>query len=89
MLFTTLLALAFWCRVALGISVTTSTSSYTIDTGSSYGFSVAISRTSCDITSVLFYGEQYQYSGTYSQIASGLGTATVSYSSTGKYSIHS
>lgn len=84
MLFTILVALAFWYRVASAISVTTSTSSYTIDTGSSYGFSVAISRTSCDITSVIFYGGQYQYSGTYSHIASGLGTATVSYSTTGE-----
>ncbi|KAJ4412041.1 hypothetical protein N0V82_008885 [Gnomoniopsis sp. IMI 355080] len=87
MFFTILLALAFWCRVALGITVTTSTSSYTVDTGSSYGFSVAISRTSCDITSVVFYGTDYQYSGTKSHIASGLGTATVSYSTTGDYVI--
>lgn len=84
MLFTILLALTFWCRVALGISVTTSTSSYTVDTGSSYGFSVAISRTTCDITSVVFYGTDYQYSGTKSHIASGLGSATVSYSTTGE-----
>lgn len=85
MFLTTLLALAFWCQaVVLGITVTSTTSTYTVDTGSSYGFSVGISRTSCDITSVIFYNTQYQYTGTYSHIASGLGTATVSYSTTGE-----
>lgn len=82
----TLLALAaLWCQAfVLAITVTTATSSYTIDTGSSYGFSVAISRTSCDITSLIFHGSQFQYTGTYSHIASGLGTATVSYSTVGE-----
>lgn len=85
MLLTTLFALAFWCRaVVLAITVATTSSTYTVDTASSYGFTVGISRTSCDITSLVFYGTQYQYSGTYSHIASGLGTATVSYSTTGE-----
>ncbi|CAN8105977.1 unnamed protein product [Discula destructiva] len=88
MFLTTLLVLTLWYRAfVLAITVSTSTSAYTIDTGSSYGFSVAVSRTSCDITSLIFYGSQYQYSGTYSHIASGLGTATVSYSTTGSYVI--
>jgi rhamnogalacturonan endolyase len=85
MLLATLFTLLFaWSATVLGITVTTATSSYTINTESSYGFSVTISRTSCDITSLIFYGTEYQYSGTYSHIASGLGTATVSYTTSGE-----
>lgn len=81
----TLFAFLFaWSATVWGISVTTATSSYTVNTESSYGFTVTISRTSCDITSLKYYGTEYQYSGTYSHIASGLGTATVSYTTSGK-----
>lgn len=80
-IFTFLLA---WTVSVLGITVTTTTSSYTINTESSYGFVVAISRSTCDITSMKFYGTEYQYSSTYSHIASGLGSATVSYSTSGE-----
>lgn len=84
MFLTRLLAFGFWCRAAvLAITVSTSTSAYTVDTASSYGFTVAISRASCDITSLKFYNTEYQYSGTKSHIASGLGTATVSYTTSG------
>lgn len=62
--------------VAHGISVTTSTASYVIDTASSYNFYVTIDRSTCDITSLKFYGTEYQYSGTKSHIASGLGSGT-------------
>ncbi|KAH6995305.1 Rhamnogalacturonase B, N-terminal-domain-containing protein [Ilyonectria destructans] len=82
--FTFLLA---WSASVLGITVTTTSSSYTINTESSYGFVVAISRSTCDITSMKFYGTEYQYSSTYSHIASGLGSATVSYSTSGDYVI--
>lgn len=34
-----------------------------------------------------FYGTEYQYSSTYSHIASGLGSATVSYTTSGNYVI--
>lgn len=78
--------LCAWSNYVQAITVTTATASYTIDTGSSYGFTAVISRTTCDITSLKFYGTEYQYSGTYSHIASGLGTGTtVSYKTSGKY----
>lgn len=74
-----------WATGVLAITVTTSSASYTIDTESSYGLLVDISRSTCDITSLKFYGTQYQYSSTYSHIASGLGSATVSYTTSGKH----
>ncbi|ORY71410.1 family 4 polysaccharide lyase [Pseudomassariella vexata] len=83
-LFTFLFA---WTSSVLGITVTTATASYTINTESSYGMTVVISRSTCDVTSMKFMGTEYQYSGTYSQIASGLGSATVSYTTSGNYVI--
>ncbi|XDG05076.1 hypothetical protein ABKA04_004691 [Annulohypoxylon sp. FPYF3050] len=85
--FKRLAALSACIAPALGISVTTSTSSYTVDTAATYGFKVAISRSTCDVTSLNFYGTEYQYSSTYSHIASGLGSATVSYTTSGDYVI--
>ncbi|KAI0164202.1 polysaccharide lyase family 4 protein [Xylariaceae sp. FL1272] len=76
-LFTFLFA---WARAAYGITVTSSTASYVVDTASSYNFIVTISRSTCDITSLKFYGTEYQYQSTGSHIASGLGSGTsVSY----------
>lgn len=84
MVFPILLTLFSWVASVAAITVTTSSSSYVVDAESSYGFVTTISRTSCDITSLKFYGTDYQYSSTYSHIASGLGTATVSYTTSGK-----
>ncbi|KAI1101331.1 polysaccharide lyase family 4 protein [Jackrogersella minutella] len=85
--FKLLTALSACVAHVLGITVSTSTAAYTVDTESSYPFTVAISRTSCDVTSLNYYGTEYQYSGTGSHIASGLGTATVSYTTSGNYVI--
>ncbi|KAI0130382.1 Rhamnogalacturonase B, N-terminal-domain-containing protein [Xylariales sp. AK1849] len=88
MMFVTLLTFLFaWTASVAGITVTTATASYTIDTESSDGLTTVISRTTCDITSLNFYGTEYQYSSTYSHIASGLGSATVSYTTSGDYVI--
>ncbi|KAK6540148.1 hypothetical protein TWF694_008969 [Orbilia ellipsospora] len=74
--------LAGCAAVTNAIVITTSSTAYTVDTQSSYGFVVIISRSTCDITSLKFYGTQYQYASTFSQIASGLGTGvSVSYTS--------
>ena len=78
------LALLGFAATAFGITVTTSTASYTIDSGDTDGFVVAVSRSTGDITSILYRGTQYQYQSTYSHIASGLGSATVSYTTVGK-----
>ncbi|KAF7550256.1 hypothetical protein G7046_g8072 [Stylonectria norvegica] len=59
--------------------VTTSTSSYVIDSGSSNGFVVTVSRSDCSITSIKYRSTEYQYGSQTSHIASGLGSATVSY----------
>ncbi|KUI63463.1 Rhamnogalacturonate lyase A [Cytospora mali] len=80
-------AVVAWTTSVLAITVTTSSSSYTVNTESTYGMSVAVSRSTCDITSLKFYGTEYQYASTYSHIASGLGSATVSYSTSGDYVI--
>ncbi|KAH9212763.1 Rhamnogalacturonase B, N-terminal-domain-containing protein [Leptodontidium sp. 2 PMI_412] len=82
-MFPLILTILGFAASALGISVTTSTASYTIDSGSSDGFVVAVSRSTCDITSILYRGTQYQYQSTASHIASGLGSATVSYTTVG------
>ncbi|KAI1779152.1 polysaccharide lyase family 4 protein [Hypoxylon cercidicola] len=85
--FSLLAALLVFLVPVLSITVSTTDSSYTVDTGSSYGFTATISRSSCDITSLKFYGTEYQYSGTYSHIASGLGSAAVSYTTSGDHVI--
>ncbi|KAI8626714.1 polysaccharide lyase family 4 protein [Xylariaceae sp. FL1651] len=77
MLWPTLFSFLFaWAGVVCGITVTSSSSSYVIDTASSYSFVVTISRSTCDITSLKFYGTEYQYQSTGSHIASGLGSGT-------------
>lgn len=68
--------LCLWLATVGAITVTTSSSSYVVDTGSSYNFVVTISRTNCDITSIRFYGSEYQDQGTFSHIGSGLGSGT-------------
>ncbi|KAL1631986.1 hypothetical protein SLS56_004031 [Neofusicoccum ribis] len=78
-LFTLFLAFVSLFAPALAaFGVTTSTSSYVVDAGSSNPFIVTISRSSCDITSIKYRGEEFQYSGKGSHISSGLGSATVS-----------
>ncbi|RYP08665.1 hypothetical protein DL764_001793 [Monosporascus ibericus] len=73
----------------LAITVETSDSSYTVNTESSNGFVTTISRTNCDITSLNYRGTEYQYSGTKSHIASGLGSAStsVSFTTQGDYAV--
>ncbi|CZR56854.1 related to rhamnogalacturonase B precursor [Phialocephala subalpina] len=84
-MFGSLLSVLAFAATALGISVTTSTSSYVVDSASSDGFKVTFSRSTCDITSILYRSTQYQYTSTYSHIASGLGSATVSYKTVDNY----
>ncbi|RKU47721.1 hypothetical protein DL546_001338 [Coniochaeta pulveracea] len=70
-----------WAPQALAaFGVTTSTSSYVVDSGNDNGFVVTVSRSDCSITSIKYRGTEYQYSSQSSHIASGLGSATVSYS---------
>lgn len=82
---TTLALFLVWAVSVLSISVSNSSGSYTIYTDSSNSFTVTVNSANCDITSLLFGGTDYQYSSTHSHIASGLGSATVSYTTDGMY----
>lgn len=89
-IFTTVVGLlAVTPRVFAAFGVTTSTSSYVIDSGNANGFVVTVSRTDCSITSIKYRSAEYQYSKQSSHIASGLGSATVSYSIiSSRYHLH-
>ncbi|OLN97785.1 Rhamnogalacturonate lyase A 2, partial [Colletotrichum chlorophyti] len=68
--------LAFlWGTAEAAFGLTTSTTSYTVDTNGGLVFSV--SRSTGDVTSLLFNGVEYQGTSKPSQINSGLGTSTV------------
>lgn len=68
---------AFASGASAAFGITTTSSSYVIDAASSNPLVVTISRSSCDITSIKYYGTELQYSSQGSHISSGLGTATV------------
>lgn len=58
--------------------VTDNGDSYTIDANSPNPLQFTVDQASCDITSIVYYGSEFQYSGKGSHIGSGLGSATVS-----------
>ncbi|KEQ70618.1 rhamnogalacturonase [Aureobasidium namibiae CBS 147.97] len=58
--------------------LTSNGNSFVLDAGSSNSLVVTVGRKSCDITSILYRGEELQYKSTGSHISSGLGSATVS-----------
>ncbi|KAF2476610.1 Rhamnogalacturonase B [Lindgomyces ingoldianus] len=68
---------AFSSSALAAFGITTSGSTYVIDAGSENTLKVTVNSKSCDITSILFRGEELQYQSQYSHISSGLGTATV------------
>ncbi|KAL4889877.1 rhamnogalacturonate lyase A [Aspergillus ambiguus] len=79
-------SLPLWAKVAsAAFGLTTTSSSYTIDAGSPNPLKFTVSRTSCDITSINYYGSELQYQSQGSHIGSGLGTATVSAVQDGDY----
>lgn len=80
---------ACFATSVLGISVTSSSSSYTVNTETGDGFTTTISRSNCDITSLRYRSTEYQSSSTMSHIASGFGAATVSYRTSGMHDISS
>lgn len=73
----TALALCTTTYAAFGVTETSST--YAVDAGSSNSLRITINRSSCDITSILYRGEELQYKSQGTHISSGLGSATVSY----------
>ncbi|PGH27434.1 hypothetical protein AJ80_00912 [Polytolypa hystricis UAMH7299] len=77
---------ALWAKATeAAFGYTTSSSSYTIDAGSANPLVFDVSRSTCDITSILYRGTQLQYSSQSSHIGSGLGSASVSITQTGDY----
>ncbi|OGE55058.1 hypothetical protein PENARI_c005G07599 [Penicillium arizonense] len=72
-------------QASAAFGITTSTASYVIDAGSSNSLKFTVSRTSCDITSINYYGSELQYQSTGSHIGSGLGSATVTATTIGDY----
>ncbi|KAF8607463.1 hypothetical protein BDV93DRAFT_604038 [Ceratobasidium sp. AG-I] len=76
-----LLCLAPSALAAFG--VTKGSNYLEVDTGNALIYRV--STASGDITSLKYNGKECQYSSKYTQIASGLGTATVSYTTSGNY----
>ena len=63
---------------AYGVTLTSTSSAYTVNAESTNAFQFTVSRTSCDITSIKYLSQEVQYPSTGSHISSGLGTATVS-----------
>lgn len=63
--------------VSAAFGLTSDSSSYILDAGSSNELVVSVNKESCDITSILYRGEQLQYQSKGSHISSGLGSATV------------
>ncbi|KAF4981136.1 hypothetical protein FZEAL_3006 [Fusarium zealandicum] len=59
--------------------VTQSGNNLVVDSGSSNGFSITVSRSDCSVNSIKYRSEEYQYKSQTSHIASGLGSATVSH----------
>ncbi|KAF2709442.1 polysaccharide lyase family 4 protein [Pleomassaria siparia CBS 279.74] len=70
-------ALALVSPAFAAFGITTSGSNIIVDAGSDNALKITVNSGSCDITSILFRGEELQDSSKGSHIASGLGTATV------------
>jgi|SRR4051812_43421175 rhamnogalacturonan endolyase len=70
-------ALASAAPALAAFGVTTSGNNLIVDSGSSNGFSVSVSKSDCSINSIKYRGSEYQYKSQTSHIASGLGSANV------------
>jgi hypothetical protein len=57
--------------------VTNSGGNYIIDAGSDNPFVITVNGNNCDIQSIRYRSEEFQYSKQFTQISSGLGSATV------------
>lgn len=72
-------------QASAAFGITTSDASYVIDAGSSNPLKFTVNRKSCDINSINYYGSELQYQSTGSHIGSGLGSATVSATESGRF----
>jgi rhamnogalacturonan endolyase len=71
-----LAAVAFTGTAHAAFGITSSGSNYVIDAGSENSLKVSVNQKSCDITSIVYRGEELQ-DAQGSHISSGLGSATV------------
>ncbi|RDW67222.1 putative rhamnogalacturonase B [Aspergillus mulundensis] len=79
-------SIALGARVVnAAFGITDNGSSYTIDANAANFLKFTVNKSSCDITSISFYGSELQYQSTGSHIGSGLGSATVSATQDGDY----
>ncbi|KAF2692000.1 polysaccharide lyase family 4 protein [Lentithecium fluviatile CBS 122367] len=67
---------AFASSASAAFGITTSGSNIVVDAGSDNALKFTVNSGSCDITSILYRGEELQYQSTASHISSGLGSAT-------------
>lgn len=81
--FASLLLLSLIPNSLAAFGVTKGSNYLDVDTGNKLVYRVSTS--SGDITSIKYDGKELQYSNKYTQIGSGLGTATVSYTVSGNY----
>lgn len=72
-----LTAVSFTSSALAAFGYTTSGNNYVVDTGSSNTLVFSVSRSSCDINSIKYRGNELQYASQGTHISSGLGTATV------------
>jgi rhamnogalacturonan endolyase len=75
-----------WPALVAGISVTEGDDTYVVAAEDTDDFTVTISSTDGSLTSILYGGDEFLYSDSSSGIASGLGSADVSYTTSGTYS---
>lgn len=64
--------------------VTKSGNNFVVDAGSSNALVFTVNGANCDITSIKYRGEEFQYASKGSHISSGLGSASVSSTIIGK-----
>jgi rhamnogalacturonan endolyase len=72
-----------WLGVVTGISVDEADDAIVVSAEDDNSFTVTIDSSSGSITSILYGGAEYQNADSESSLASGLGSATVSYTTTG------
>lgn len=72
-----LAASAFSSTALAAFGITTSGSNLIVDAGSDNPFKISVSTQSCDINSINYRSEEFQYKSKGSHISSGLGSATV------------
>jgi rhamnogalacturonan endolyase len=72
--------LAIWALTSTTLAafgITNSGGNYVIDAGSDNPFVITVNGKNCDIQSIRYRSEEFQYSKQFTQISSGLGSATV------------